>query len=289
MPKGLKYEQIRKETNTSFRYDWSIQAYQDEISFHYHPEIEIICILKGTGYRMTGDFLESFDNGEVLFIPSNLPHCWIYDPESCAPDGNRECIFVQFPPSLLEDGMAFFYEWKYAAYKLISIRQSMKITGDTAKRIIQMMKEMKKATAHERLLTLLRIVQLVAFASSMEPIGIRNSTSSDITKNMHRIQQILKYVVENYKEKISLPEIASIVNMSNTAFCAFFKRETGKRFISFVNEYRLEAVCSMLKNCPDKDIREIAWGCGFTDIPYFNRYFKKIKQMTPREWRNYTV
>ncbi len=41
-----------------------------------------------------------------------------------------------------------------------------------------------------------------------------------------------------------------------------------------------------LRNFPDRDINEIAWQCGFTDIPYFNRYFKKMKRMTPGQWRN---
>lgn len=73
--------------------------------------------------------------------------------------------------------------------------------------------------------------------------------------------------------------------MSTTAFCSFFKRETGKTFTNFINEYRIEAVGTLLRNFPDKDINEIAWQCGFTDIPYFNRYFKKMKQMTPKQWR----
>lgn len=61
--------------------------------------------------------------------------------------------------------------------------------------------------------------------------------------------------------------------------------ETGKTFTNFINEYRIEAVGTLLRNFPDKDINEIAWQCGFTDIPYFNRYFKKMKQMTPKQWR----
>jgi AraC-like DNA-binding protein len=286
MAKEVKYEQVLKDSNTSFHYGWSVQGYQEEIGLHFHPEIEIIVILKGAGYRMTGDFSEPFERGEVLFVPANLPHCWIYNPESCAPDGNRECIFVQFDPSLLENGMAFFNEWKYTSHKLLSMMQSVEITGKAAQSITEALISMQTLSESERLLSLLKMLRLIGTTSSVEPIGIPNNASKDITKNMRRIQLILKYVVENYRRKISLSEIASKVSLSETAFCAFFKRETGKSFISFVNEYRLEAVCSGLKNCPDKDISQIAWACGFTDIPYFNRYFKKMKRHSPREWRS---
>ncbi|HBX19848.1 MAG TPA: AraC family transcriptional regulator, partial [Porphyromonadaceae bacterium] len=56
MAKEVKYEQVLKDSNTSFHYGWSVQGYQEEIGLHFHPEIEIIVILKGAGYRMTGDF-----------------------------------------------------------------------------------------------------------------------------------------------------------------------------------------------------------------------------------------
>ena len=107
------------------------------------------------------------------------------------------------------------------------------------------------------------------------PIGLQETAFNGITKNMQRMQLIFKYVIEYYKEKITLSDAANVISMSTTAFCSFFKRETGKTFTNFINEYRIEAVGTLLRNFPDKDINEIAWQCGFTDIPYFNRFSKR--------------
>lgn len=285
MSNRLRFEQIRKESGTSFRYDWSVQHHGEEISLHFHPEIEICWIIKGAGYRMMGDFLEPFQEGEVVFVPSDLPHCWLYDPESCVPDGNRECMVVQFDPSLLHTGLSFFPEWGHTAHQLLAIQQGMKITGEAGEQIQDLLKEMKGQEAGERMLGLIRLLTLAGSPANRTPIGIQNAGFNDITKNMRRTHQVFKYVIEHYKEKISLSEIASAIHMSQTAFCSFFKRETGKTFTAFVNEYRLEAVCTRLKNVPEKEINEIAWQCGFTDIPYFNRYFKKMKHLTPSQWR----
>ena len=144
---------------------------------------------------------------------------------------------------------------------------------------------MNLLNASERMLMLIRILQQIGTTTDLIPIGLQETAFNGITKNMQRMQLIFKYVIEYYKEKITLSDAANVISMSTTAFCSFFKRETGKTFTNFINEYRIEAVGTLLRNFPDKDINEIAWQCGFTDIPYFNRYFKKMKQMTPKQWR----
>lgn len=285
MDKKVKFEQIHNDKKASFRYGNSLMPYQDEISLHFHPEIEITYIYKGAGYRMTGDFPEAFDQGDLVLAPSNLPHCWIYTPESCHPDGLRGCIFIQFLPELLEKGLSFFPEWEYAAHRLLTINQGMKIAGPTAQTVIFIMKEMSQQTTEDKMLALIRIIQLIGTSPDLVPIGLSSSSFNNITKSMRRMQTIYKYVLEHYKQKISLNDIAAAVSMTPTAFCSFFKDETGKTFNTFVNEYRIGIVCNLLKNFPDEDINLLAWQCGFNDVPYFNRAFKKMMNMTPGEWR----
>lgn len=285
MHEKLKFEQIKKDSCASLRYDYSSLYPKDEMPLHFHPEIEICYVVKGSGYRMIGDFLEPFEEGEVVLVPTNQPHCWMYNPESCEPDGKRRCIVVQFNPDLLQTGLSFFTEWEYAAHRLSAIQQGILLTGETAGKIKSYLEEMNLLNASERMLMLIRILQQIGTTTDLIPIGLQETVFNGITKNMQRMQLIFKYVIEHYKEKITLSDAANVISMSTTAFCSFFKRETGKTFTNFINEYRIEAVGTLLRNFPDKDINEIAWQCGFTDIPYFNRYFKKMKQMTPKQWR----
>ena len=248
MHEKLKFEQIKKDSCASLRYDYSSLYPKDEMPLHFHPEIEICYVVKGSGYRMIGDFLEPFEEGEVVLVPTNQPHCWMYNPESCEPDGKRRCIVVQFNPDLLQTGLSFFTEWEYAAHRLSAIQQGILLTGETAGKIKSCLEEMNLLNASERMLMLIRILQQIGTTTDLIPIGLQETAFNGITKN--------------------------VISMSTTAFCSFFKRETGKTFTNFINEYRIEAVGTLLRNFPDKDINEIAWQCGFTDIPYFNRYFK---------------
>lgn len=61
MHEKLKFEQIKKDSCASLRYDYSSLYPKDEMPLHFHPEIEICYVVKGSGYRMIGDFLEPFE------------------------------------------------------------------------------------------------------------------------------------------------------------------------------------------------------------------------------------
>lgn len=172
-----------------------------------------------------------------------------------------------------------------AAHRLSAIQQGILLTGETAGKIKSCLEEMNLLNASERMLMLIRILQQIGTTTDLSLSVCRKRYSTALPKTCNACQLIFKYVIEHYKEKITLSDAANVISMSTTAFCSFFKRETGKTFTNFINEYRIEAVGTLLRNFPDKDINEIAWQCGFTDIPYFNRYFKKMKQMTPKQWR----
>lgn len=286
MKEKAKFEQVHKDYATSFLFCHSRIPYHTEWPLHFHPEMEISYISKGSGYRIMGDFHEPFDEGEVVFIPPNIPHCWIYSPESCQPDGDKESFFIQFSPDVLSHGMTFFKELVPSVQKLLAMRQGIKISGDSVEKIKSYLVAMQSQDTVCRLFTFMRIIQLVGKAEKICPIGVKSKICYGITPNMKRIQIIFKYIMEHYHEKMELSTIAGLVNMSDTAFCRYFKNETGKTFIAYINEYRIEIACSLLKECMDKGISEVAWSCGFTDIPYFNRYFKRMKGVNPKEWRN---
>ena len=161
MHEKLKFEQIKKDSCASLRYDYSSLYPKDEMPLHFHPEIEICYVVKGSGYRMIGDFLEPFEEGEVVLVPTNQPHCWMYNPESCEPDGKRRCIVVQFNPDLLQTGLSFFTEWEYAAHRLSAIQQGILLTGETAGKIKSCLEEMNLLNASERMLMLIRILQQI--------------------------------------------------------------------------------------------------------------------------------
>src|SRR5690606_6493651 len=85
-------------------------------------------------------------------------------------------------------------------------------------------------------------------------------------------------------EKIKLEDIASIANMTPTAFCKYFKARTKKTFSNFVNEVRIGHACKLLCR-DDMSITQIAFECGFNNLTNFNKNFKQFKKIVPSEYK----
>jgi YesN/AraC family two-component response regulator len=89
----------------------------------------------------------------------------------------------------------------------------------------------------------------------------------------------------NYEKEISLDEIAKIVSMSVVSFSRFIKKRTGKTFIDSLNDIRLGHTSRLLIDTR-LSIAEISYKCGYNNMSYFNRVFKKKHGYTPKEFRD---
>jgi AraC-like DNA-binding protein len=99
------------------------------------------------------------------------------------------------------------------------------------------------------------------------------------------IDQALHYIKDNYREKISVEDIAAQVQISSSHLFAVFKKQMGVSPISFLNSYRMSIASELLKGTT-KSINQIAAEVGIDDSIYFNKIFKKHYQMSPTEYRN---
>lgn len=98
------------------------------------------------------------------------------------------------------------------------------------------------------------------------------------------IQNAIAYMREHYSEKISLPDIAGKVSMSEKYFCKLFKEETGETFVGYLTKIRVQEAREMLTKTNLKTY-EVAEKAGFKDYHHFCKTFKRITGKTPREIR----
>lgn len=98
------------------------------------------------------------------------------------------------------------------------------------------------------------------------------------------IQKSIAYMQAHYRESLSLTDISRIIGLSVSYFSYLFKQETGKNYIEYLNEIRLLAAMSDLKNTDEK-IVVVAQKHGFQNLEYFSRYFKKKTGESPARWR----
>ncbi|MCC3357943.1 helix-turn-helix domain-containing protein [Bacillus sp. REN16] len=99
------------------------------------------------------------------------------------------------------------------------------------------------------------------------------------------INASIQYIQENFKEPITLNQVADTVYLSPSHFSRLFKEEMGVNFIEYLTSYRIEQSKKLLKMTA-LPIEVIAHQIGFTSSGYFATTFKKSESCTPSEYRN---
>lgn len=107
-------------------------------------------------------------------------------------------------------------------------------------------------------------------------------------KSLDKIKIVLKYIENNYMDKIPIADIAEVAGFSESHFMRYFKETMGTSFVDYLKEYRL-TMASRLLVASDSAILDIAAEVGFENLSYFNRAFKQKYQMTPSAFRRENV
>ena len=272
-------------------YDKSFIVFQEIGQFfpcpwHYHPEYELVLVLKSTGRRMVGDHIGYFDAGDLVFMGPSLPHVWVNDPEFFKGEAGYQAnaIVVQFVDFFL--GKTFMEIPEMEAFRSFLMRSNrgMVIKGDTREKIADTMTRMLTMNGLQRLSSLLSIFDLLVQTTDYESLASPGYVQNTHLKSSDHPQKINQYIMQNFQEDISLPEIAGVANMALTTFCCFFKEHYRVSFVEYLNTVRIGYACKLISE-KDLNIVEAAGESGFNNLANFNRQFKKIKNMTPSEYR----
>ena len=99
-----------------------------------------------------------------------------------------------------------------------------------------------------------------------------------------QIKRVLSKIKNDYSQPLTLSELAETARLNPQYLCRAFRQVTGKTPIDYLNYYRIE--CAAEKLCyTNLSVTEIALSCGFNDLSYFNRLFKRHKNASPSAFR----
>ena len=271
--------------------EYSFSIRHDEVPYfynhwHYHPEIELIHILHGTGTQFLGDQIGHFKPDDMILIGSNLTHMWRNDEAYFKknPSLKAEAIVIHFDPQFLGQPFIQLFENKSLVNLMEKAKQGIYVSGDTRIAVHQHMLELFNLQGMERIIRLLTILHLLSVSSNISLISSKGFHINNVESETDKIDRIFQYTLSHFNERISLEDIAARVNISPKAFCRYFKSRTRKTFSRFLLEVRIGHACKLL-NEDDMSISEICYECGFNNISNFNRYFKMLTNTTPLHYR----
>ena len=268
---------VFNEVGPFFPYPW-----------HYHPEYELVMIRRSTGRRMVGDHIGHFEEGDLVFMGPLIPHVWVNDPEFV--QGKKEylanAIVIQFVDNFLGQTFMQIPEMnEFRQFLKISDR-GMVIKGKAREKINALMEEMLPNNGLQRLSSLFSIFDILSGLkkSEYELLASPGSLQNINSNTSDHFNKINEYIMRNFYEDISLPEIASVANMAVTTFCNFFKEHYRVTFVEYLNRVKIGYACKLFSE-NDVNVVEAAYKSGYNNLSNFNKQFKKLKNMTPSEYR----
>lgn len=255
-------------------------------NWHFHAEYQLFVVLQGSGTRFIGDHVKAFKSGDMIFNGPNLPHLWRSDPEYF--EGNKKLwtrgLVIYFHEGFLGKSLLEKEEAIRLKQLFMKVSRGLEITGRTAAQVSNMMKELLPLEGFERVLQLLKILHVLANTTEYQLLssaGYRNSLKEADT---HRMNKVHAYVMKNFRNKISLDQVAAIAYMTPSSFSRYFKTHANKTFSEFVSEIRIGHACKLL--IENKiNISQACYESGFQTLSNFNRQFKTITQRTPLEYK----
>ena len=275
----LKYKENKNRGTFDFPIEFYLVKKTDpyyNMEYHWHTEIEFIKILKGKFPIKLNENLIIAKENDILFISPEMLHGGT--PKNCI----YECIVCDTNMLFKNNNICNSFFKKVLDNK-ISINFDIFKNKDInfyLNKIFQCIKE--KNLGYEFLIQgYLYIIFGIVIEKKLY------SENKDISKNqskLNKLKSVLEYIEKEYQNTITLEDLANKMNLTPKYFTKIFREMTGKTPIQYINKYRIKRACDMLL-LTNLSITEICLQCGFNDISYFIKIFKKEKNISPKKFR----
>lgn len=282
-------KELKQHGNEQFPFLVSYQKLSEYESgsfmWHWHPEIEITYVQKGTMCYKVNHMVYHLKEGDIVFNNSGALH-------SGTMENQKDCAYipVTFDSRLI---YGFFQSTVNSKYVDPVIQDSMlpaicidqsepwhKPFREYLLRIIDL--DEKKPDFYELDIT---ICLQSMWRLLLEHITYEPQASRENSLEYDRIKKILSYIEENYQNKITLNDIAGHIHLCESECTRLFKRHMNTTLFAFLQEYRIERSLEFLQ--ADQPVSAVADKAGFSDPNYYSKVFAKIKGCSPREYRNH--
>ena len=257
------------------------------VRWHYHDEYELHLIVDSVGKIFVGDHVGGFSSGQLVLTGPGLPHNWISRTEADEIVDLRDMV-VQFRKDLVPSMAQVAPELKCLFPLLERSRYGIEFTAMPIEVARQWFEKMREQDGPYRVALLLQFLETLARESDYTLLSTMPMQSSMTDDSVDKIERVTKFVTENHAQEISLRLVSDLVGMSESAFSRFFARATGNGFSRFLNRVRVARACELLATS-DMPVTEICYQVGFNNVANFNRRFRELKGVTPRDYRKESV
>ncbi len=253
-----------------------------DFPIHYHDEYELNFIENAHGVkRVVGDSIEYVEDYDLVLIGSGIPHGWLGKPSK---QGLVHEITIQFHKDLFDEKLLNRNQLSFVKTLLSYASRGVKFPASTILMIRPRLVALSNKNGFDSVLELISILHYLSISKDMLMLASPSFVQNQITSKSRRIELAYEYMRANFDKEITLDDLAKQVNMTEVSFSRFIKKRTGFTFVESLNNIRLGHATRLLIETT-MNIAEVSFKCGFNNLSYFNRVFKKKYMCTPKEFR----
>lgn len=247
------------------------------MSYHWHIEFELIRVLKGSLHVTLDTHEFTAHAGEYVFVQSGTLHSGV--PDECLYDCivfdlnallKHNALCRPYIQRVIEGSALVYYHFTAKRWKVISILDELfdAFAGKP---------DGYELTVFGAFYRFFGEVFAQRYYLENVPMNRRDY------KKILQMKHVLEFIDSNYASPITLEQLSGAASMTPKYFCRFFLEMTHRTPIDYLNYQRIEHACYQLVTT-DASITDIAYSCGFNDLSYFIKTFKKYKGITPGKY-----
>lgn len=247
---------------------------------HWHREFELIRVKEGIFRAHLDDRLFTLAAGDVLVLAGGAVH-------RGAPEGDRcryECLVFDIAMLRRQRGDVADGYLRPLAHRHRTVTPFFSGSDTGFSGVFEdLFRTVQEDFAGKELAVFGKLYDLFA-------LFYRENRVTDAEKGLHTRQQsrtaanLLDYIEEHLTDPITLDDLAAVSGFDARYLCRFFRTYTSRTPIDYINAERVERACHEMV-FEGKSVTAAAFGCGFYDVSYFSRVFKKYKQVSPSAYR----
>jgi AraC-like DNA-binding protein len=252
--------------------------------YHFHPELDLLLILKNTGTYVSGDHVGRMEPGTLILNGPNIPHA-LHPAEPDEEDWARPAVgVIQFSAETLGAELLGREEMAPVRQFLDDAARGFEFHGRTRRDAAARILAMRDQDGLERLAGFLLLLRELARSTERTPLASPGYRPSRRAGQIERVDRVMRYLQQRFAEPILLDEVAAVAHLTPAAFCRFFKASVGKTLVQYLHELRVGHACRLLLET-DRSVSEVALESGFSNLSNFHRRFREQKGLCPGEFR----
>lgn len=275
-------EKLRAEDGAS----WSMlnRRLPDGIPFqwHHHPEMELTLTLNSRGQRFIGDHAGTYDDEDLVLIGGNLAHTWS-STEAIDPVQPHVALVLWFGEDWLEQLAGTAVELAPIRDLIARARHGLHFGHETARTIRPRYEALFSQPPEQRLFSLLGLLLTLSHDREVTALSTSSTDRADEASRA-RIDRVLAHIHAHHAEPIRLETLAGLAALSVSGLHRLFRKHTQTTISDYLIRLRIADACARL-SATDQPIQHIATETGYASLANFNRHFRRLRGMTPRQYR----